>query len=203
MFNVRLGLYTDHGMQRIRNAASVLAKLPIHINDRRMTIEELVAWLTYVVSRYGVKFAVVDYLQLIKPSGGNSHSRNEQVLEWSARIKEASKRLNLVTLVLSQLSRGGDRIVTKTPAPPTLESFRDSGGIEQDADCAMLLYKEPDTDALEFFGDSDWRMETCVAKNRVGPTGTRPVRFVRRRQVFESVDGYEDRKKRESAPQGE
>lgn len=203
IYNARLGMYTDSSMQRMRDAADKLAGLPIHINDRRMSVEELIAWLAYVVSRHGVKFAVVDYLQLMRPTRHmrRDHSRNEQVLEWSARIKEASKRLNIVTLVLSQLSRGGDRIVNKTPAPPTLEAFRDSGGIEQDADGALLLYKEPDIDALEFFGDKDWRMEVCVAKNRIGPTGTRPVRFVRRRQVFEGVDAYEKRKDVESTPQ--
>jgi len=199
IYQARRGSYSPDQYDRLRRSFALIEKAPIYINDSRMTIEEIVAWSTYMVSRYKVRFLVLDYLQLIRPSKfkGSRVSRNEEVMEWSAAIKEMTKRLDIVTIMISQLSRAGVRLQDKTPPPPTLEALRDSGSIEQDADAVILLYKKPGMDCSIFYADSDWEMEAAVEKHRIGPTGVKPYVFVRRRQKLEEVTQYAIRKERE------
>ena len=61
----------------------------------------------------------------------------------SIGLHQLSQSTGITVVALSQLSRpekSGDGAKA-----PTMASFRDSGQIEQDADVAMLLYKEEDT----------------------------------------------------------
>jgi len=201
-FAFRNGLYTDAQYNRLREAYAVLGKAPLYINDSRMTIDESIAWITYMVRRHKVKFVVYDYLQLTKPSkwSRSGMSRNERVAEWSAQLKGLAKQLNIVLMVISQLSRAGIRNQDQTPPPPTLEALRDSGGIEQDADCVFMLYKKPNMPVADFYSDRDWAMELDVMKSRIGPIGTKRLVYVRRRQRFETEIDYELRKKNDADP---
>jgi replicative DNA helicase len=199
MYAMRNGQFSPAQLAKVRESFDTLKQSPVQINDKRMTIDEIVAWVTYAHSRYGVRLFALDYIQLIRPSRNARHnSRNEEVQEWSACIKDLTKRLGLVTIMLSQLSRAGVRLQDKTPPPPTLEALRDSGCIEQDADCVIMLYKKPCIDCSAFFADADWQMEASVEKHRIGPTGIRPYVFVRRRQRIESIMQYEHRQEREA-----
>ena len=195
IYAMRNGLYSPEQYDRLKQAFELLAKAPIYINDSRMTAEEISSWLTYMVRRHKIKFAAVDYIQLTKQSKWmrSNMSRNEQVAEFSAQIKDVTKRLDLVTLAISQLSRAGNRLRDKTPLPPTLESLRDSGSLEQDADAVLFIYKKPDVPYDEFLSDKDWKMEVDVCKHRLGPIGTKDVVFIRRRQRLESTNDYHKR----------
>ena len=200
IYAVRNGTFSQQQLDKLRDSFNLLQAAPIFINDKRMTIDEILAWVSYMVARHGVKLFALDYIQLIRPSSYSGHkSRNEEVMEWSAAIKDITKRLNLVTLMVSQLSRAGIRLQDKTPPPPTLEALRDSGSIEQDADAVIMLYKKPGLDCSTFFADADWPMEASVEKHRIGPTGVRPYVFVRRRQKIESLLQYQNRKEREAS----
>ena len=201
VYGARGGSFSETQLESLSSAFDEILNAPLHINDTRMTIDETIAWVSYMSSRYHIKAFFLDYLQLIKPSRyGNRNSRNEEVQEWSAAIKDMTKRLGLITVLISQLSRAGIRLQDKTPPPPTLEALRDSGCIEQDADAVIMLYKRPGMNAQEYFSDADWKMEMSVEKHRVGPTGVRPYAFVRRRQRIESELQYENRMTHENSP---
>jgi replicative DNA helicase len=194
VFNFRNGLYYDNQYDRMVKAYDMLANAPLYINDERMSIEQITSWLSFMIPKRGIKFVVLDYIQLIRQSRWNAHkSRNEQVADWSCQLKEIAKRFKVVNIILSQLSRAGNRTEDVTPAAPTLESLRDSGSLEQDADGVIFVYKKPHIEWVNFFSDNDWDVEVDVAKNRVGPIGKFPAKFVRRRQRFESLNDYESR----------
>ena len=191
----RMGKYSDIQLEKIKSAYDKLLAAPLYINDARMSIEEIVSWLSYTVQKHNVKFVAIDYLQLIKPSKFLGHaSRNEQVMNWSAAIKDFTKRSGVVTLLVSQMSRAGVRLADTTPPPPTLEALRDSGSIEQDADGVIFLYKAPGKNYSEF-NCSDWSEVLEVAKNRIGPIGATDIVFCRSKQRFDGRAEYDFRQR--------
>lgn len=86
--------------------------------------------------RYEVIF--VDYLQLI--AGDRRQSRYEQVTQISQELHTLGQAQGIAVIALAQLKRP-DKVKGK-PIPPSMADFRESGQIEQDADCAILLYPE-------------------------------------------------------------
>ena len=68
-------------------------------------------------------------------------------------------------IALSQLSRSTEQ---RNPPIPILSDLRDSGGIEQDSDIVLMLYRQ------EMYNedcDSPGETDVYVRKNRNGPTG--------------------------------
>lgn len=86
---------------------------------------------------------VVDYLQKIRGSRRRDESDFERVSAISSDLQQMGQQTGITVLALSQLSRP-ERKNGTTPAPG-MHSFRQSGQIEQDADIALLLYKEDDS----------------------------------------------------------
>jgi len=85
----------------------------------------------------------VDYLQKI-PAGRGRRSLGdfERVTEVSGELQNLGRQTGVTVLALSQLSRPakGER------GFPGMHSFRQSGQIEQDADVALLLFRENEDD---------------------------------------------------------
>lgn len=112
-----------------------------------------------------LRLVVIDYLQLIKPNM-RLRSRYEQITEISGELKVLARTLGVPVLCLAQLNRGTE---TRADKKPMLSDLRDSGAIEQDADCVILLNR-PD------MYDEDEKAESVqvkvnVAKNRHAGTG--------------------------------
>ena len=85
------------------------------------------------VREYGIKFVMVDYLQLLHAEGG---SRYEQVSNVSRIMKAAATDHNVALVVLAQLNRA---VENSDSFSPEMHHLRDSGQIEQDADVCFLL----------------------------------------------------------------
>ena len=93
-------------------------------------------------------------------------------------------------LALSQLSRA---VEARTPKTPQLSDLRDSGGIEQDADVVMFIYRE------DFYTSRDeWEKRTTepypeniadliIAKHRNGPTAKTHLFFRKTLTKFENL----------------
>lgn len=89
------------------------------------------------------ELVVVDYLQKIPAGRGRRDlSDFERVSEVSGALQNLGRQTGTAVLALSQLSRPKGE---KT-AEPGMHAFRQSGQIEQDADVALLLYKEAGKD---------------------------------------------------------
>lgn len=170
--------------------------LPIHICDRRTTIDKVEAWMTMAYEKWGIRVFWLDYLTLIEDHTGGKGDWVKIVGECCARIKERGKRLGITTVQLAQFSRLGQKTESEmTPAPPTLEALRDSGEIEQHADTVILVYKRPDLPMSAFDGDREWLMEWNFAKNRGGPTDRIPMVMIRKEQRYVTELQWEDIKK--------
>lgn len=190
-------LSTESGIdhQKIRNAtisseewielthvAAELGEMKLFIDDTPgLNIMELRAKARKLKAKHDVDMLVVDYLQLLT-SGKRHESRHLEVSEISRFLKALAKELSIPIIALSQLSRAVD---SRTDKRPMLSDLRESGAIEQDADVIMFLYRDivynPETENPEL-------SELIIGKQRNGPTGTIPLRFVRELTKFEDID---------------
>lgn len=182
----RTKYWTDEQESRWDAAWRELGRLPIFINDHRMTMDDTEAWAMAQKSRNGIDIFVFDFLQKTKRTKEEwKHSLREVVGDWSCRTCEIGKRLKACTITLSQFSRSGNKEKDQTPPHPTLENLKESGEIENNADVVMLLSKRPGQPVHLFTGKYDvWDIDADVAKNRNGPTGITELCLHIRSQQF-------------------
>lgn len=145
-----------------------LRQLPIHFDDSVVVANKICSRIRYAHRRYGIKIAVLDYLQLVEPDDRKSQ-RERQVAEVSRSMKLLARELRIPIVVACQLNRQSANEKRK----PRLSDLRESGSIEQDADIVLMLHESED-------GDS----EIIVAKQRGGPCGVVRVTFDRPRFMF-------------------
>jgi len=87
----------------------------------------------------------------------------------------------LPVIAVSQLSRAVEQ---RTDKRPILSDLRESGGIEQDADVVMFIYRD---DYYNAESDQQGLAEVHVAKHRNGPTETLKLAFLKRHAKFSPV----------------
>lgn len=176
-WKLKTGKLSEKDFASLSDAMGELAEAPLYVDDTPgMSIMEMRTKARRLQVEHGLEFLVVDYLQL-------AHSRNlenrvQEISEVSMGLKNLARELKIPVLALSQLSRAVEhRGGTKKPQ---LADLRESGGIEQDADVVMFLYRENEED-LE-------NMKLYVAKHRNGPLATIDLRFRGDRIRFYGVD---------------
>jgi replicative DNA helicase len=179
---LKSGKLTDWDMKTIMQHAAKLWQAPIYIDDSgSLTIMELRSKARRLKQQNkDLGFIVIDYLQLMS-GGGKAESRQLEISEISRGLKSLSKELGLPILALSQLSRD----VEKNRRKPQLADLRESGAIEQDADCVLFIHKEPDAVPNGVGGPVE--VELVIAKQRNGPTGSFPLVFMSEYTRFENA----------------
>lgn len=150
------GKMSEQGWRNAVNALEEMRELPLSVDDQpALTLTDV---KTKARSIKGLKFLVVDYLQLMQGQGDN---RNAQIEEISRGLKALAKQLDICVLALSQLNR---QVEQRANRRPTLSDLRDSGAIEQDADVVMFLWP------VREFPDGRKLIGLGVDKNRQGKT---------------------------------
>ncbi|MHC5053883.1 MAG: replicative DNA helicase [Planctomycetota bacterium] len=148
----------------IHSGMGELRESPILIDDTpSISSLELRAKARRMKSRNDIQMVVVDYLQLMRDSGGNNNdNREREVARISMGLKALGRELRVPVLALSQLRRGSEE---RRESKPQLSDLRESGALEQDADVVMLLHRSRDENGALV-------NETMlnVAKQRNGPT---------------------------------
>lgn len=128
--------------------------------------------ITTAHRRYGIKYAAIDYLQLVtvKMRSRNA-TRQDEVATLSRNIKLLASQLGITIFAVSQLNRGAE---SRSGNIPQMSDLRESGSIEQDADIIGLLHRPDYYDPNhERAGEGD----VIIAKHRNGPTGTVRLAF--------------------------
>lgn len=153
--------------------ASRLVKAPIWIEDRPMSIEQLLGianrWFARHVAKPGVAnpiaFVLVDYIQIIEVAA-KVERREREVGIISRSLKMLAKRMDSPVMAISSLNREGQ----KTGNVPTVNSLRDSGAVEYDADKILFVHREFDPNDVESRNASG-PGKLITAKNRGGQVG--------------------------------
>lgn len=168
-------------------STTALSRAPIYIDDTpSIPIMEFRTKAKRLVKSKGVRFIVVDYLQLMQGPSDLRGMREQEVAAISRMLKATAKELEIPIMALSQLSRNSVQR-TNSNNRPMLSDLRESGSIEQDADIVMFVHR-PDAIGLADQYDDKGMSEIIIAKNRNGQIGTISMKFKGERLRFIDVD---------------
>jgi replicative DNA helicase len=130
---IRKGQLNQIEYDAVLRAGEEIAATDLIIDDRSaLTVTQMRA----MARRYKPGLIVVDYLQL---ASGRGESREQEVSGLSRGLKAIAKELEIPVIALSQLSRN---VESRPDKRPRNSDLRDSGGIEQDADVILMLYRD-------------------------------------------------------------
>jgi replicative DNA helicase len=180
---LRSGYIADDDWARLSEAADVLAKAPVFIDDTpALTTLELRARCRRLKAEHRLGLVVVDYLQLMR-SSRDIDSREQEISDISRNLKALAKELDIPVIALSQLNR---KVEERTVKRPMLSDLRESGAIEQDADVIIFLYRD------EFYNKKDDNpkagiAEIIIGKQRNGPVGELELVFLNKFTAFEDM----------------
>ncbi|MBW3127305.1 replicative DNA helicase [Hymenobacter profundi] len=158
----------------------------LHIDDTPgLSIQQLRAKCARLHSQQPLRLVLVDYIQLMR--GDTKGNREQEVSSISRGLKELAKELNAPVIALSQLSRdvekrGGDK-------RPLLSDLRESGSLEQDADCIVFLWRGEYYNIAEYEDGSPTKDTVLfdVAKHRNGATDEVIAACTMRRGTFQDL----------------
>ncbi len=176
---------------RIRDAAAEIGESPLYIDATGgLSLSKLAARARRLKRmEHGLDLIIVDYLQLITVGEGNGQkNRVQEVSEITGGLKALAKELSVPIIALSQLSR---QVEQREDKRPQLSDLRESGSIEQDADCVMFVYRESyylgrtepregTEEHLKWQEDMDrlrHQAEVVIGKQRHGPIGIVKLSF--------------------------
>jgi replicative DNA helicase len=178
----RAGYLNADERRKLQVALAELTESPLYLDDTAgVNLMDVHSKLRRMKAEHGLSLVVIDYLQLMS-TRGRIENRNQEVSALSRGLKLMAKDLDVPFIVLSQLSRASE--TRPGDHKPQLSDLRDSGSIEQDADLVAFIYREElyrkDREDLRGLAD------LIVAKQRNGPIGTVPLRFLSQFTRFEN-----------------
>ena len=184
--NIRKGTLTLEEHDRLGSAAGHINTAPLYIDDDDDPhIHSIMARARRSHQKHGIQMFVLDYLQLM---AGEGEGRRQEIDMISRNCKRLARSLNVAVVLLSQLSRDPEG---RTNKRPMMSDLRDSGGIEQDADNVVLLYRPEyymsDSAQRAMAAADEGLTELIVPKQRNGPTGTVVCKFVKEHTRFENI----------------
>ena len=189
----RTGALTASDWEYLALATEKLHDAPIYMDDTSaITITEMKAKIRRInqdPGRPNIGLIVIDYLQLMT-SGQRSENRVQEISSITRNLKIMAKEMDVPIIALSQLSRAVEKQGNNSSHRPQLSDLRDSGSIEQDADCVLFLYRDSyyasqQPDGADVDADT---AECIVAKNRHGETSTVPLGWDGAHTRFMDVD---------------
>ena len=157
-----------------------LYDMPLIIDDApELFVFSLFSRVRRMVAEFGVKVIVIDYLQLLQAGAvaAKNAPREQQISAITRTLKAIAKKLNVLVIALSQLSRAMEK--RGSDKRPQLSDLRESGAIEQDADGVIFLYR-PELHGLtedEEGNPTKNLVEVIIAKQRHAGVGTVKMRF--------------------------
>lgn len=179
--------FAEQEIERIDTAVRRLEVAPLWIDgSSALSSWEIKSRSRRIKSHAGLDLIVVDYLQRMRSAGRRRENRNQEIGEMIRDLKSISKDLDVSVLCLSQLSREVEKRENKMPV---LSDLRESGDIEQEADCVVMMFRPGYYAKPDAQGSTDSMTNLNVAKNRNGPTGRFELRFIPRTASFQNWGG--------------
>ena len=162
------GLLNAGHKQKLEKQVQAMQSWPITFkDDNQATMQSIEAFIAKQRLEGELGLIVVDYLQLLSSPGHDS--RVQEVSHISRSLKAIAMNYDVPVLALSQLNRA----LESQNRNPMLSDLRESGSIEQDADCVLLLHRETEVDPI-----SD-DIICNVAKNRNGELRAAKLTFTK------------------------
>ena len=169
---MRTGKLHEEDWHRFAGARTMLKDQPLYIDDTPALTPNDVRARARRVAREagGLKMLMVDYLQLMRPSGKHDN-RTGEISEISRSLKAIAKEFRCPLVACSQLNRS---LESRTDKRPYMSDLRESGAIEQDADVILFIYRD---EVYNPESADKGLAEINIGKQRNGPTGTIKLTF--------------------------
>jgi len=121
-------------MQTVGEGISRLSEAPIYMDDDASNnLESILLSIRRLSLKYGIRYAIVDYLQNVAELKGKNEEQSLGTISKS--LKNLAKELNITIFGVSQLSRNKERPL------PTMARLRGSGQIEETADIVIGVFR--------------------------------------------------------------
>jgi replicative DNA helicase len=198
----RDGFFSQTELSSLVRAASQFGKENrLHIDQTPgLSVQAFRVKARRMVKR-GVNIIFVDYLQLMRSTSKRAQdNRQIEVAEISTLLKQTARELKIPIVALAQLTRDAEN------REPNLSMLRESGAIEQDADGVVFIWRFEKGEIDDETGDPK-KVESAqaiIAKQRNGPIGPVPLKFVTYLARFESTTEkiYSNNKSKRQAGRG-
>ena len=174
------GMLDEGERRQIEDAKELMWSWPLHLDDTATrTIEQICAGARQLKAKHpDLQLIVIDYLQLASSTSERGVGREQEVAKISRGLKLMARELDVAVLCLGQLNRECEKRPNKRPL---MSDLRESGAIEQDADCVMFIYRE---------SQDQGTAEVIVRKHRGFPTGTVKTAWTPEHQRFSALARY-------------
>ncbi|KAA8555090.1 replicative DNA helicase [Pseudomonas marginalis] len=135
------GQLQDDDWPRLTSAVNKIMDKPLYVSDKSgLTVARIRSICRQVKRKHGLDVVVIDYIGLIG-SDGKAFNRTAELGKISTGIVNIAKELEVPVILLAQLNRDS----TKRPGKkPIASDLRDSGQIEADAHCIILVHRDMD-----------------------------------------------------------
>lgn len=186
--NLRSGQLTEDDWAKITSAVGIMNEnARLFVDDTpALSPNELRSRARRLKREHDIGLIVVDYLQLMQVPGTGENRTNE-ISEISRQLKALAKELDVTVLALSQLNR---QVEQRDNKRPRMSDLRESGGIEQDADVIVFIYRD---EVYNEDSEDKGVAEIVLGKQRNGPLGTARAAFLSQFTRFENLqDRYDE-----------
>ena len=158
------GKLEDDDWPRLTSAVNKIMDKPLYVSDKSgLTVPRIRSICRQVKRKHGLDVVVIDYIGLIG-SDGKAFNRTAELGKISTGIVNIAKELEVPVILLAQLNRDS----TKRPSKkPIASDLRDSGQIEADAHCIILVHRDMDSEEGQ-----NGATELLMPKCRHAPVGS-------------------------------
>lgn len=158
------GQLLDEDWPRLTSGVSKIMGKPLYVSDKSgLTVARIRSICRQVKRKHGLDVVVIDYIGLIG-SDGKAFNRTAELGKISTGIVNIAKELEVPVILLAQLNRES----TKRPGKkPIASDLRDSGQIEADAHCIILVHRDMDSEEGQ-----NGATELIMPKCRHAPVGS-------------------------------
>jgi len=167
---IRTGTILEDDYEKVAEAANYVGDLPLYFsNNITASVSEVANEARRLVRKNGVRAIFVDYLQLMPH---RMEYATQDLGNIARRFKNLGMSSDITVVLLSQLNR---QVESRQDKRPLLSDLRQSGNLEEHADVVMMLYREEMYNPTE---QNKGQAELIIRKNRNGPIGMLPMRFL-------------------------
>ncbi len=167
---IRDGKLTAIEYSKIIHYYDVIDESKLHLIDKINVHEKIIKKIRELVTKFGIKIVMIDYVQLMKLARKTSDKTGD-LTDITRDLKALANELNIPIIIVAQLNRDVDK---RPNHRPLLIDLKMSGSIEEDSDTVIFIlrpaYYIQSTGELippHIIGKTEW----IVAKGR--NTGTR------------------------------
>ena len=176
--------FSQDDWHRLNDNMPRVEKLKIFVEDQPgTTLEEIKIKTRKLKDEYDIKLLLIDYVQLIKVKSISGKTRAQELTDITKELKDLAKELEICIIELAQINRNPEGRTDESKRPK-VSDIKESGGIEDNSDIIMLIFRE------EMYSNKPEHKnlaEIIVGKNRGGPIEAARVAYIKELTRFENL----------------